>query len=371
MKFLNRSKTNQSKFDWWLLSAVLAATFIGLVFIFEASSVASSRIFSEPYHFLREQSLWLILGVLILWLTSFFDYHRFYNLALAIILLSLVGLILVFLPFIGVSALGAHRWLNFGGLIVQPAELAKLSLVIYLAAWFSNKEKARLLAFLLLIAVVVSLVILEPDLGTAIIICSTAVILYFISETPLSHLLFLAVTFLVSALGLSIAVPYRFKRLTTFLNPQEDPLGASYHIRQVLLSFGAGGFWGLGLGKSRQKFEYLPEAMTDSIFAILAEEIGFIGAILIIMLFVFILWRGIKIALLAPDKFGQLLAAGIIFSLATQMLINLGAMTVLLPLTGVPLPFISYGGSSLVVSLTGVGILLNISRQTICKRKSS
>ena len=210
---------------------------------------------------------------------------------------------------------------------------------------------------------------MEPDLGTAIIICLIAVSLYFLSDAPLWHFAILAPLFTASGFFLAIFSPYRFRRLSSFLNPDLDPLGASYHIRQVLLALGSGGLFGVGLGKSLEKFDYLPEATTDSIFAIIGEEIGFVGGVMIILVFVFILWRGIRIAKFAPDRFGFLLAYGICSWIGIQAMVNLGAMVALIPLTGVPLPFISYGGSNLIATLSGVGILLNISKQGLAKRK--
>lgn len=359
----------KKKIDWLLFVATLFVCFLGLLFIFEASSVSAVRNFGDKYHFLRDQATWFVLGLGIMTCFSFFDYHRLYHLALPLIALTIVLLFLVFIPGLGVKALGAHRWLNIGPISVQPAEMAKLALAIYLSAWFTYKEKGRLPAFIILTSIVVGLVVAEPDLGTAVIICLTALIVYFLSGAPLWQFFLLAPATFLGGLGLAIFSPYRLRRLLTFLNPSVDPLGASYHIRQVLLALGSGGIWGLGLGKSRQKFEYLPEAMTDSIFAIIGEELGFIGALIVILIFLFIVWRAVRIALLAPDRFGQLLAFGIACWIGIQAAINLGAMVALFPLTGVPLPFLSYGGSNLVVTLAGVGILLNISKQCLAQRR--
>jgi cell division protein FtsW len=359
----------KKRIDLPLLGAVILACGLGLLFIFEASSVSAARDFGDKYHFFRDQSIWLATGFVILALASFFDYHRLYKLALPIIIVAIILLAGVFIPGLGVKALGAHRWLNLKFFIIQPAEAAKLALIIYLAAWFSYKERGRLLAFVILVGIVVGLVVAEPDLGTAVVICAIALALYFLSGAPLWHFGLLIPVVLLSILGLALTSTYRLRRLITFLNPSVDPLGASYHIRQILLALGSGGFWGLGLGKSRQKFEYLPEAMTDSIFAIVGEELGFIGGIALIAIFLFILWRGMRIALFAPDRFGQLLAFGISSWIGVQVIINLGAMVALVPLTGVPLPLISYGGSSLVVTLIGIGILLNISKQCLAQRR--
>lgn len=360
----------KKRIDLPLLGAVILACGLGLLFIFEASSVSAARDFGDKYHFFRDQALWFVLGLVAMTLISFFDYHRLYKLALPIIIVAIVLLMTVFIPGLGVKALGAHRWLNLKFFIIQPAEAAKLALIIYLAAWFSYKERGRLLAFVILVGIVVGLVVAEPDLGTAVVICATALILYFLSGAPLWHFLMLVPAVTLTILGLAVTSPYRLRRLLTFLNPTVDPLGASYHIRQILLGLGSGGFWGLGLGKSRQKFEYLPEAMTDSIFAIIGEELGFLGSVVLIAIFLFIVFRGVRIALFAPDRFGQLLGFGISSWIGVQAIVNLGAMVAIFPLTGVPLPLISYGGSSLVVTLIGIGILLNISKQCLAQKQT-
>lgn len=361
-------KNQEKKIDTVLFFACLFASLLGLVFVFEASSVSASRTFGDQYHFLKDQTIWLGLGLFSLLFFSFFDYHRLYFLALPIIIAVIILLGLVFLPGLGLKILGAHRWLKLGPIILQPAELAKLGLTIYLAAWFSVKERGRFWAFLILLGLIVGLVVLEPDLGTAIIISLLAICLYFLSGAPLWHFLILAPLFTIGGFLLAILSPYRFRRLTSFFNPDLDPLGASYHIRQVLLALGSGGLFGVGMGKSLEKFDYLPETTTDSIFAIIAEEIGFVGAVGVILLLLFIFWRGVRIAKFAPDRFGSLLAYGVCSWIGIQALVNLGGMVALIPLTGVPLPFISYGGSSLIATLSGVGILLNISKQRLAKR---
>lgn len=359
----------KNRFDYVLLIIVLVLCLFGLLMIYNTSSVSALSDFGDKMYYIKVQSKWLIVGLIGLFISLFTDYRRWYNLAVPLLLLNLVLLIVVFIPGLGVSAYGAKRWVNFGLFVVQPAELAKLSLVIYLSAWLSSRERGRFLAFITLIGMVAGLVILEPDLGTSLIIGLVALILYFLSEAPVFHLLFLVPVTIILASIAAIASPYRLRRLLTFLDPTRDPLGASYHIRQVLLALGSGGWFGLGIGKSRQKYAYLPEATTDSIFAIIGEEIGFIGSLFFILLYLFMLYRCFRIAREAPDKFGYLLGMGITFWFGVQALINFSAMTVVLPLTGVPLPFISYGGSGLVVTLFALGILLNISKHRLVKVK--
>ena len=330
--------------------------------VYGSSVAIALRDFSDPYHFVRDQLRWLVFGGAAFVIFANISYRHWFKAALPILLFTLILLLAVFIPGIGVRALGAQRWLNFQLFVVQPAELAKLALVIYLAAWFSFPEKGRLAPFLLLLAMVVGLVIAEPDLGTAVVIIATAVVLYFLSGAPISHLLVLVPLLAAGVAILAVISPYRLSRLATFLNPESDPLGSSYQIRQVLLGLGSGGLWGVGIGKSRQKFEYLPEANTDSIFAIIGEEVGFGGAVLLILLFLLLVWRGFRIGSVAPDQFGRLLALGISSWIGIQTTVNLAANVALVPLTGIPLPLISYGGSSLIVILAALGIVANISR---------
>lgn len=350
--------------DLALLGAVFGLTIFGLFMIYDASSYVAFRDFGDKYNYIKGQSMWALLGFVALFAASFFDYKRFYNLALPILLISIGLLILVFIPGLGIQALGASRWIDFGFFVIQPSEVAKLALVIYLSAWFSTKEKGRLLAFLLLIGVVLGLIMLQPDMGTAVIIFGVAAMLYFLSGASVLHLLTIIPVVGVMGFVLIITEPYRLSRLSTFLNPGQDIQASSYHLRQILIALGSGGLFGVGLGNSLQKYAYLPEATTDSIFAIIAEEIGFVGVLVVISIILFIIYSGFSIAMNAKDNFGKLLAGGITTFLAIQTVVNLGAQTALIPLTGVPLPFLSYGGSALVVNLFSIGILLNISRQS-------
>ncbi len=343
---------------------VVGISLFGLLMVFDASSFISFRDFGTKYHYSTDQVAWMVLGFLGMGFFSWFDYKKFYNLSLPLLVIAIGLLIAVFLPGLGIKVLGAHRWINFQFFVLQPAEFVKLTLAIYLAAWFSNKEKGRFFAFLLLMGVVLGLVLLEPDMGTAIIILCEAFVLYFLSGGKVMH--FVAAFPVLGLAGLLLAIlsPYRAARLATFLNPEQDSSNSSYHIKQILIALGSGGWLGVGLGNSLQKYAYLPENTTDSIFAIIAEEIGFIGSFLVLLVLAAIVWCGIKIAMRTNDTFGKLLAGGITAFLASQMLINLGAQTALLPLTGVPLPFISYGGSALVVDLCSIGILINIARKS-------
>lgn len=353
------------RFDFVLFTLVIFLSLFGLLMIFDASSFISFRDFGNKYHYIVEQSIWMVLGFVGLGFFTWFDYKRFYGLAMPLLILTIGLLLAVFIPGLGIKVLGAHRWIDLRVFVLQPAEFVKLSLAIYLAAWFSTKEKGRFTAFLLLMGLVLGLVMLEPDMGTAIIILSEAFLLYFLSGGNMKQVVLSIPVIGLVGLALIALEPYRAKRLATFLNPSQDINNTSYHVRQILIALGSGGVFGVGVGNSLQKYAYLPENTTDSIFAIIAEEFGFLGSVVLIILCFAVIWRGLYIALTAKDTFGRLLAGGITAFLGMQMLINLGAQTALLPLTGVPLPFISYGGSALVVDLCSVGILLNIARQSI------
>lgn len=358
------TKTPSKNLDRQLFYAVIALCLFGLIAVFNASLVSAFRDFGDQYYFVKDQAVFATVGIVLMFMISFINYRRLYEWSAPLLIVTLVLLVAVFIPGIGIGAMGARRWINLGFTTLQPTEFAKLTLVIYLSAWFAYKEHSRLKPFLLLLAIVLGLVILQPDLGTAIIISIIGILMYFISGASIVHFLLMVPVALVGVIVLAIAAPYRLQRVVTFFNHNTDPLGASYHIRQVLIALGSGGLFGLGLGKSRQKFEYLPEASTDSIFAIIAEEIGFFGSLLLIGAYIFILYRIFTIASQAPDRFGRFLASGVGIWFAIQVAVNLASMVALVPLTGVPLPFISYGGSNLMTLLLGMGIVLSVSRQT-------
>jgi len=355
------------RIDIPLFLSVIILTLFGLFMIYDASSFIAFRDFKDKYSYIKDQSLWALLGLTGMMIFSYFDYKKFYLLALPILISAIVMLILVFIPGIGVYALGANRWIDLGFIILQPAEYVKLSLAIYLAAWFATKEKERFLAFVLLIGFVFLLIMIQPDMGTASIILFEALVLYFLSGASIKNFLILTPGILLIGLILIKIAPYRAARLTSFLNTGHNLDGASYHVKQILIALGSGGIFGVGVGNSLQKFAYLPENVTDSIFPIIAEELGFIGSSLLVGMYAFIIWRGLYIATNAKDTFGKLLAGGIISFIGIQVVINLAAMTASLPLTGVPLPYISYGGSALIIDMSAIGILLNISKQSAHK----
>ena len=328
-----------------------------------ASVVDAARDFGDKWYYLKLQAGWAGIGLVGCWLVSKLPYRNLARFAKLGLLVTLVLLAVVLLPGVSSRILGARRWLNLGLVSFQPAELAKLTLVIYWAALL-NKSRAVFWPWVASLVAVTGLVMLEPDLGTTIILIGTGLMMYFGSGGKLKPILLSAPVLVAVAAGLIWVSPYRRERLLTYFDRTRDPLGASYHIRQVLLSLGSGGVGGVGLGQSRQKYEFLPEVTTDSIFAVVGEELGLIGTTAVILAFLMLFWAGMKVVKSAPDQFGANLALGLTGWITFQALVNIAAMVALVPLTGIPLPFISYGGSSLVIALASCGILINISRQS-------
>src|SRR5438477_11147519 len=356
--------------DRALLLAVGALTAFGLVMVFSASEVQGWLWFHNAAYYFERQLLWLLLGVILLWAGAHIDYHRLRPLAMPLGLLSVGLLILVLLPHFGVEVNGARRWLRLGPLQMQPAELAKVAAIIFMALWL-ERHRERLgsledgvVPFLALLGLVTLLVILERDLGTTMILAAILLAQFLVAGGRKRHVLLLAIIMLL-CLYLFIRVePYRLQRLMAFFNPWADPLNTGFQSIQSVVALGSGGIVGVGLGQSIQKYQWLPFAHTDFIFAIVGEETGLIGTSAVLALFGLFAYRGYRIALKAPDAFGSLLACGITTWIALQALINIATVTVTLPTTGIPLPFISYGGSSLAISLAAVGILVNVSTQS-------
>jgi len=362
VKKKKRLKAGKAKtgFDWLLLGLVIGLTLFGILMVFDASVVEAYQQFGDKFHFVKLQALWAAFGLGGLIVTMILPHKLWDALAKPIFLVTIGLLVLVLVPGIGVQAQGARRWIDLGIGVIQPSEIAKLGITVYFASWLSRHQ--RFLPFAFLTVLTLGLIVIEPDLGTAVIVGTIAFILYFLSGSPLKNIVIIGGIGLLAATSLILVSPYRVNRLKTFLDPSSDPLGASYHVRQVLIALGTGEVFGQGIGKSRQKYQYLPEATTDSIFAVIAEETGFVGAVTVILVYMTLFHRGFVITSNAQKGYSKLLSGGITSWLAVQTLINLSAMVALVPLTGVPLPFISYGGSSLITSLLGTGILLNISK---------
>ncbi|NLM26413.1 MAG: putative lipid II flippase FtsW [Firmicutes bacterium] len=359
--------TRTGKVDLLVFTAVIALLSIGIVMVFSASSVMGINDFRDPYHYVKRQLVWAVIGIILMFVLSRIDYHIYQELALPGVLLSFILLVLVLI--IGKDISGSKRWIDLGFFNLQPSEIAKIAMVNFTAVYIVNKRfKLRkfftgLLPILIILAMKFGLIMLEPDFGTAMAMSFTIIIVIFAGGAHLGQLLLLGIMATPVFYILITTKEYRFRRFMAFLDPWSDPAGTGWNIIQSLLAIGSGGLFGLGLGNSRQKFSYLPEHHTDFIFAILCEELGFIGASIVVILYFVVAWRGIRIALNAPDLYGTLLAIGITSLISFQAMLNIGVVTGSLPVTGITLPFISYGGSSLLISLASVGVLLNISRQ--------
>lgn len=352
--------------DLLLLALAVGLVIFGAVMVYDASVVAATRDFGDKFHFVKDHLTWVAIGLVGMVVASAIPYHLYRRLALPIGAVTLILLVLVFLPGIGIKAYGASRWLNLGVTSFQPSEVAKLALVIFMAAWLERKDDLKsfmhgFLPLLVILGTLGGLLIAEPDLGTFFIIALVALGVYFVAGARVLYYLIGIPAAVGAFLLIALTSAYRKARLLTFLDPSVDTQGNSYHINQILLALGSGGLFGTGLGQSRGKFEYIPEVSTDSIFAVIGEELGFVGSVALLAVYGFFIYRAWKIAQNAPDRFGQLLALGITLIIAVQTALNLAAIVALAPLTGVPLPLISYGGSNLVMSLVGIGILLNIS----------
>jgi cell division protein FtsW len=342
---------------------------VGLLAVYSASFAVGELEYGDTNYFIVRQAGAALVGLGFLWLFMRLDYHLLRTASLLMMVLALVGLLAVLLPGIGLERNGAHRWLSLGPLPpLQPSEFAKLAIIVYIAAWLASRRdnikqfSMGFLPFTLMVGLVASLVLLEPDMGTTVVIVLTTCTLFFVAGAPVSHLALLMLAGGLISWTLIGITDYQADRIISFLRPEQDPEGLGFHIIQLLIALGSGGPAGLGWGASRQKFFYVPGSHTDGVFAIIGEELGFIGAVAVIALFAFLVYRGIRTALNAQDHFGAYLAVGILSWIAYQTLINIGGITRSIPMTGIPLPFVSYGGSALVATLAGVGILLNVSR---------
>uniref|UniRef100_A0A7C2ICX5 Stage V sporulation protein E n=1 Tax=Ammonifex degensii TaxID=42838 RepID=A0A7C2ICX5_9THEO len=364
----SRSKASRPP-DFILFLTVLLLLSIGVVMVFSASEYYALVRYNDAFYFFKRQFLYAALGLGGMFFFLNYDYRNFKHLATPLLCLALSFLVLVLLPGVGHTSHGAQRWINLGPVTFQPSEVVKFGVVVFTASWLSQRQGAvrrlrEIIPLLGITCLAAVLILLQPHLGTAVALTGTVFIMLFCAGMPLTTLSFLGVGGL-AAVGAAVCLePYRLKRFLAFLNPWKDPQVSGFHIIQSLYAIGSGGLFGMGLGQGKQKFLYLPEQHTDFIFAVIAEELGFIGATLVIILFLILIWRGLRIALYAPDTFASLLAAGIITGIALQALINIGGVTGSLPVTGIPLPFISSGGTALVFTLAAVGVLLNISRFT-------
>jgi len=368
--FLKNDKFHSPDLILFFCFAILII--FGLFVLSSAGAAVGYQNFNDSYFFIKHQIInGLIPGLILFTFLVNINYQFWKKFTLPLLIITFVSLILVFIPGLGSTYGTAKSWINLFGFSFQPAELVKLTFLLYLATWLEKRGVHGVkdlyygfLPFIFVLGVISILMLLQPDMGSLSIIIFMAMTVFFASGAKFKHVATIVAGGISLIYLLIIKSPYRAARLTTFLHPELDPQGIGYHINQAFLAIGTGGFWGRGFGLSRQKFQYLPEATGDSIFAILAEELGFVICFLTIGLLLYILYRGLKVAQNAPDQFGRLVTVGILSWFTFQAFFNIASMIGLLPMTGIPLPFVSYGGSALAISIGAMGILLNISRQT-------
>ncbi len=357
-----------------MAKAILAMTLIllifGLVVLSSAGIIEGQKKFGSPYYYFYHQLLYGVLpGLLLMFLLSKIDYRFWKKISLLVLFGALFLMVLVFMPHFGFDLKGATRWLSIGGFSFQPSEVLKLSLIIYLAAWFSNRDERMknwafgMAPFFIVLALITALLFLQPDFGTLIVVSLISFAIYFLAGYSIKHFLVI-ILIALSLVAVGVAVePYRFNRIKAFIDPSVDPQGISYQVNQSMISIGSGGLFGVGFGKSTQKFGFLPEVVNDSIFAVVAEELGFVGSLFLISLFVASTFLMVKLSQDINDKFGKLLVMGVAVWVIGQAFINIAAISGLLPLTGIPLPFLSYGGTAIIALLAGMGIVLNVAKK--------
>jgi len=375
------------KFDYLLAIAATALLVLGILILSSISVSFSQEKFNNTTYFLFHQlSRGIIPGLIIAFIAFKINLGLLKKFSTYFIGIAILFMLAVFIPGLGIISGGAPRWINLGFTTFQPSELLKLSFIIYLSAWLVDPAKRErfikdskkigksiyrriknelmgLVPFLMVLGVIILLLVFQNDMSTLMMIIGTALVMYFVANTPYWHSVIVLLLCSGGALLFIRLFPFRMKRILVFLNPNIDPMGMGYQIKQILIAVGSGGILGLGLGESVQKFGFIPQTMADSIFAIYAEELGFLGCLLLIGLYLFIFYRGFLIFRRSKDSFSKFLAIGISFWICAQGFFNIGAMIGLLPLTGIPLPFISYGGSHIIAELAGIGILLNISKK--------
>lgn len=356
------------KVDYLLLFGIIMISIFGVVMIYSASYVWAEYKFHDPLKFAKTQFLFLVVSYILIFFSLKIPYQKYLSYANLIFFICFILLILVLIPGIGTVRNGSRSWFGIGGFGIQPSEFTKLGMIIFTAKYLAYNEKvlknikSGVLPILGVLMLVFGLIMLQPDFGTGVIIVISIIVLLFVSGVNMGFFIKLGFIGLLGVVALIIAAPYRMKRIVSFLNPWSDPLGSGFQIIQSLYAIGPGGLLGLGFGNSIQKHFYLPEPQTDFIFAIISEEFGFLGILIVASLFLLIIYRGFHISIHCENKFGKYLSFGITFQLAFQALLNLMVVVGLIPVTGVTLPFLSYGGSSLLITMISMGILLNISK---------
>ncbi len=365
---------NKKPFDFWIFAAVILLLSLGTIMVFSSSYYISVKDNGDSFGMIRPQLIYMAISIFVVVVTMNYDYHRWGKISPILLMGSIGLLILVLIPGVGKEFNGAQRWLGVGNKTIQPSELAKLSLIMFLSFSLSKRKEVLksftkgLLPYLALIGLICGLVVIEPHLSGTIIIALTGFIVLFCAGAKISHFVALAVPVILAGVGAILVAPYRFDRVKAWLDPFQYKMDEGWQIVNSLLAIGSGGLFGRGLGQSMQKYLYIPEPYNDYIFAVLAEELGFFGSMVVLLLFLVFIWRGIKVAMNAPDVFGSLMAIGITSLIGVQALFNVAVVTNSIPSTGISLPFFSAGGTSLIFLMFGVGILLNISRYSNYER---
>ena len=354
--------------DWILLISIIVISLFGVIMIYSASYVWALYKFNDAYRFVKMQGLFLVVGFVIMYVTLKIPYTKYLSKANVIFGICFILLILVLIPGIGTVRNGSRSWFGIGSFGIQPSEFTKLGMIIFTSKYLSRNEKELrdikrgVLPILVILMLVFGLIMLQPDFGTGVIIVMSIVVLLFVSGVKMGFFVKIGFLGLLGIAGRIVVAPYRLKRILSFIDPWSDPLGSGFQIIQSLYAIGPGGLLGLGFGNSIQKHFYLPEPQTDFIFSIISEEFGFMGVVIVASLFMVIIYRGFRISKNCENRFGKYLAFGITFQLAFQTLLNLMVVVGLIPVTGVTLPFLSYGGSSLLITMLGMSVLLNISK---------
>ncbi len=359
---------NSGKGDYLLLIAVVLLSVVGTVFIYSASNYSANKTYSDPYYFVKKQVVGIALGIVAMVLMTMFDYNKLHKFTIYVSILAFVTLALVFVPKIGVENYGAKRWIGLGAITLQPSEIAKFALILFCASYTSkNAEKIKtfigIIPVLLYGGAICVLIILEPNMSITVCVALLMITMLFSAGMRIKHFLFLIIPALIAGVVLIVAEPYRLNRLMAFINPWSNPKGEGYQLLQSLYALGAGGWFGVGLFSSRQKYSFLPFAESDFILSVIGEEIGFVGMILFFGLLFFIVYRGLKIASKSKNLFGFILAVGITMIFGIQTVINALVVTGSIPPTGLPLPLVSSGNTSIIIFMAEMGVLFNISKQ--------
>lgn len=366
---VTKKRIKRRHIDFWILMTALILLAIGSVMVFSSSAAyAYDRMEGDTYYFLKRQLIWVAVGIVVMFVMSNFDYRYLSKFAVPMLVISTIFLVLSAIPGIGIERNEARRWLGIGGVEFQPSEMVKISLIVFLSYSLSKRNKVLgsftkgFVPYVLLAGFIAGILALQPHMSAALIIVSVTAIMMIVAGCKIRHFLAIGGLVIPFIIYIALKMPHVLTRVTSFMDPFANPTGEGYQIIQSLYAIGSGGLFGKGLGKSLQKYLYLPEPYNDFILSILAEELGFIGVVAVLFLFGLFIWRGYKVANHAPDMFGSLLAAGITSLIAIQVVLNVAVVTSSMPVTGIPLPFFSYGGTSLVFLMADVGILLNVSR---------